>query len=592
MFARVNRLLRIILLAACCSAANADIASNGAALYVDFNAMPKLLSRDGAVPGPRLTNGCIEFTHEGQEFTISFSNRLDGSEAVSIGGWFFLKQTGEQILFSRGDVEAGPNGERMFLPQKQWVNFMLGVDQRGFFMGVVNGNGVMPFPHVTLDELLIDRWHQLVMVKTARGFQKFYHNGIMVRSDEEASAAGKIWPFHDTAPGAPVRIRAAYGGRAGEAWIFARELAAKEIQKDFFAKKARYTPAIAPVPIEVREMNQHHAQGLWKQPLTRERWPGERERIVRAAAQILGPAPKTKVPIDARTLSTDDAGTYIRRKVSIQVQPKDRMPMWLLIPKTRRAKVPAIICFYGTTSGAGKDTTVGLSGRSTNSPPLRNLAFAIDMVEAGFIAVAPDYLRDGERIESGRRPYDTTRFYEEFPDWSIHGKDSWDTSRAIDFLETLSFVDAGKIGMTGHSYGGHSTIFCAALDSRIKVAVANGPVSDFLHHGLHWAVPKGGGNSQSMPALRPYVLDPTLSLPITFYEFTTLIAPRPLLIGQAIGERRPREEENYAAVKRVYETLGYGDYVRYHWYAGDHDYPPEARRAAVDWFRHWFGRVR
>jgi hypothetical protein len=86
-------------------------------------------------------------------------------------------------------------------------------------------------------------------------------------------------------------------------------------------------------------------------------------------------------------------------------------------------------------------------------------------------------------------------------------------------------VDPDKIGMTGHSYGGHSTIFTAALEQRIKVAVANGPVSDFLHHGLHWAVPKGGGNSQSMPALRPYVLDHTQPLPVTFYEFTALIAP-------------------------------------------------------------------
>jgi predicted esterase len=101
-------------------------------------------------------------------------------------------------------------------------------------------------------------------------------------------------------------------------------------------------------------------------------------------------------------------------------------------------------------------------------------------------------------------------------------------------------------------------------------------------------VPKGGGNSQSMPALRPFVLEHTMPLPITFYEFTALIAPRPLPVGQAAGERRPREEENYAAVSEVYRALGHAERVRYHWYAGDHDYPPEARKAAVDWFNRWF----
>jgi dienelactone hydrolase len=133
--------------------------------------------------------------------------------------------------------------------------------------------------------------------------------------------------------------------------------------------------------------------------------------------------------------------------VSIQVQADDRMPAYLLIPKNRKGRVPAIVCFYGTTSGEGKLTTVGLT-------PHKNRAFAIDMVEAGFVAFAADYLRDGERVSPGKRPYDTTEFYAQFPDWSVHGKDAWDTMRAIDYLQTLDVVDPDKIGMVGHSYGG------------------------------------------------------------------------------------------------------------------------------------------
>ena len=34
-------------------------------------------------------------------------------------------------------------------------------------------------------------------------------------------------------------------------------------------------------------------------------------------------------------------------------------------------------------------------------------------------------------------------------------------------------------------------------------------------------------------------------------------------------------------------ALGAGDRVKYVWYAGDHDFPPVARRAAVEWFRRW-----
>jgi hypothetical protein len=48
------------------------------------------------------------------------------------------------------------------------------------------------------------------------------------------------------------------------------------------------------------------------------------------------------------------------------------------------------------------------------------------------------------------------------------------------------------------------------------------------------------------------------------------------------------EEENCAAVSEVYDALAAPERVRYMWYAGDHDFPPPARRAAVDWFKRWF----
>jgi hypothetical protein len=77
---------------------------------------------------------------------------------------------------------------------------------------------------------------------------------------------------------------------------------------------------------------------------------------------------------------------------------------------------------------------------------------------------------------------------------------------------------------------------------------------------------------------------------VTFYEFTSLIAPRALWVGEAVGERRPMEEENHAAVRQVYEMLGHPERVRYNWYAGDHDFPPDVRAAAMEWFRRWFSQ--
>jgi dienelactone hydrolase len=562
---------------------------SNAVLLVDFADTNHAVTRRGGLEVTKTKSGAsLEFKTPRQEAEIPFSQKLHRTKAATIGGWFFPRRAGEQYFLARGTPQTGANGERFFRRQEQWVNFVLGTDERGFFLGTINGNNMMPFPLVTLEEVPIDSWSQLVVVKTADGFQKFYRNGTLLHTDSNSVNAPKLWPFDDAAPGEPVRLAMPLGGLVGEAWVFARELSAEEVRADFFAKTNRYFPALPAQPVRLREMNAHPAAHLWRETVNAQNWPVTRGKLLRGATNVLGEFPSEKPPLETQVVSEVDCGSYVRRKVSIQVQRNDRMPFYLLVPKNQAGRVPAVICFYGTSSGAGKDTTAGISGRAPGSKPHPNMAFAVDMVQAGFVAVAPDYLRDGERIKPGRRPYETTDFYNQFSDWSIHGKDVWDTSRLIDYLETLAFVDSTKIGMVGHSYGGHSTIFTTALEPRIKVAVANGPVSDFRHHGLHWAVPKGGGNSQSLPAMRPYVLDHTLPIPITFYEFTALIAPRPLLVGQAVGERRPMEEENYAAVKWIYAALGAADKVRYHWYAGDHDFPPEAREAAVAWFKRWF----
>jgi dienelactone hydrolase len=589
-----SRHLVSILILLAVTAVRADVEPAGAALFLDFEKDgTKVMFFHGVRHIQGRFGGALEFTTALQYADVEFSCRLDGAPAMTIGGWFFPRRSGEQYFLFRGVPEVGPQGERFFRPADNWVNFVLGTDQHGFLLGTIHGNGSMPFPYVTVNEVTFDAWNQLVIVKDAHGYQKFYLNGTLVHTDEQAEAAGKVRPFRDTASGEPVRLALPLGGLIGEVWVFARELTAEEIRKDFLAKRNKYNPALPGRPVLLREMDSHPATDLWQEPITARTWPKIRARIQANTMRILGEFPKETVPLAPQILSETDCGSYVRRKISLQVQPNDRMPAYLLIPKKLLqpepvARAPAILCFYGTTSGAGKEATVGLSGRTPGTPPAKNAAFAVTLVKAGFVAFAADYLRDGERIKPGRRPYDTTDFYHEFPDWSIHGKDVWDSMRAIDYLQTLAFVDPEKIGMTGHSYGGHSTIFTAALEPRIKVAVANGPVSDFLHHGLHWAVPKGGGNSQSMPALRPHVLDHTLPLPVTFYEFTALIAPRPFLCGQAVGERRPREEENYAAVKQVYDALGCPERVRYHWYAGDHDYPPVAQQAAVEWFQRWF----
>ena len=582
----------LLLILICGTTAQAQVTSEDAVVFVNFRTGT---ANRGTAGGELVLEGGVALNSERRlEFTtdqhaavldrsgmVQVSKLLREADALSLGGWFLCRRSGEQVLIGRDAIVIGPLGERFLRASDRFINFCLGTDQRGYLMGTINGNGNMPFVHVTINDVPIQTWQQLVVVKDREGHHSFYQNGSLIHSDEQAMAAPSKQPWLETDEGVdvPVRLRMPDGGLMGEVWVVPRAISQEEVAADYRAKNDHYKPAPAGEPVLIRDMSSIS-------PAQTSAF--NRDEMRRRFLDILGPFPTEIVPLEPQEISEEDCGTYLRRKLSIQVQKDDRMPLFVLVPKNLAGPAPAIICFYGTTSGAGKLTTVGLSGRRVGDPPHPNLSFAIDMVEAGFIAVAPDYLRDGERVRSGETPYQTTSFYDEFPDWSVHGKDVWDTMRLVDFLQTLDDVDGERIGMIGHSYGGHSTIFAAALEERIRVAVANGPVSAFREHGMHWGVPKGASNSQSLPRLRPYILDPELRLPITFAEVTALIAPRPLLVGQAAGELRPLEEQNYAAVSQVYEDARSAEKVRYIHYAGDHDFPPEARQAAVEWFNRWF----
>src|SRR5688572_2862398 len=106
--------------------------------------------------GAKRVDGKLEFTSALQFAEVNFFRALDGAKAASIGGWFFPRRSGEQYFMFRGAPEIAPLGERFFRPTNSWVNFVLGTDQRGFLMGTINGNGTMPFVHVTVNQVAFE----------------------------------------------------------------------------------------------------------------------------------------------------------------------------------------------------------------------------------------------------------------------------------------------------------------------------------------------------------------------------------------------------------------------------------------------------
>lgn len=315
---------------------------------------------------------------------------------------------------------------------------------------------------------------------------------------------------------------------------------------------------------------------------------------------LLGPFPDAG-PLDAEMTPRAPIGGIPAWHVRFRSEGGDWVTAYLLVPEhTGDAPRPAVVCPHSTTSGAGKDRIVGLAGATPGSepdPPATSRAYGLELARWGYVVLAIDLLSDGERVPEGLPPYNSTRFYEEHPEWSMMGKNTWDMRRAMDFMRTLDFVDPARIACCGHSLGGHTSLFGAAFDPRYAACVTNGGALDWRRPGEHWSRgPDPQGRSVAsyvyIPNFRPYIDDPSLPVPADFDGLMRMCAPRPLLVQESGGEfETNRTAAKYISALATYHAEHATDRFGLFTYPGEHGFPPVAKRHAFNWLDRWLGHT-
>jgi dienelactone hydrolase len=114
-----------------------------------------------------------------------------------------------------------------------------------------------------------------------------------------------------------------------------------------------------------------------------------------------------------------------------------------------------MLCLHQTAK-AGKGEPAGVGG-------VKNLHYALELAERGYVTLAPDYPNFGDyKMDVYEHGYASATM-----------KGIWNHMRAVDLLLSLPEVDSKHIGCIGHSLGGHNSLFVAAFDPRIKVVVTS-----------------------------------------------------------------------------------------------------------------------
>ena len=297
-------------------------------------------------------------------------------------------------------------------------------------------------------------------------------------------------------------------------------------------------------------------------------WPRRRDHILGNLQRVMGPMPpdEKKVPLDVHVYDELKLQRYVRKTISFASEPGDRVPAILLVPHEIKGRAPAVLCLHQTRD-LGKLEPAGMG--------LRNLAYAAELAERGMVALAPDYPGFGDyKIDVYEKGYVSATM-----------KGIWNHRRAVDLLQTLAEVDPDRIGVIGHSLGGHNSLFVAAFDPRIKAAVTSCGFTAFpKYYGGNL---KGWRHKGYMPRVdTEYGKDPK-RMPFDFPEILGAIAPRPVFINA------PLKDSNFevsgvrdcvAAAAPVYELLGAKDALRAAYPDATHDFPTEVRKQAYEFF--------
>ena len=243
-------------------------------------------------------------------------------------------------------------------------------------------------------------------------------------------------------------------------------------------------------------------------PSTLEEWEKRKEKLVlrMQVATGLYPMPP-KSPLNAVIHGKINRPGFTVEKVYFESVPGFYVTGLLFRPENpKKEKLPAVLNPHGHggrlqdygEKGVLNQIVIGAE-RFRESGRMPKIARCATLARMGCVAFLYDMIgyADNQQLSyqlahrfAKRRPE-----FEKTENWglysaqsemrllSIFGLQTWNSIRALDFLESLPDVDSKRIAVTGGSGGGTQTILLGALDDRPIASFPNGMVSSSMQGG-------------------------------------------------------------------------------------------------------------
>ncbi len=276
-------------------------------------------------------------------------------------------------------------------------------------------------------------------------------------------------------------------------------------------------------------------------------WPKRRQEILKTWNELLGPWPPLVEKPKIDYLEKEQREGITQHHVRIEVAPK-RMTddAYLLLPDGKGPFPAVVVVFYDAKTGIGL-------GKN------KECDFALQLAKRGFVTLS---------LGSSPGTFYPDKATCQLQPLSFH---AYEAANCYNLLASLEQVDAKRVGIVGHSYGGKWAMFASCLNDKFACAAWSDPgiVFDEKRSNVNYWEPwylgyekgkdrKEGIPTKDNPRTGPYkkLIEDGHDL----HELHALMAPRPFLVSGGAEDQAERWKALNHAVA-VNKFLGYQERV-------------------------------
>ena len=275
--------------------------------------------------------------------------------------------------------------------------------------------------------------------------------------------------------------------------------------------------------------------------------------------EVIGRLPPPSLPANPRTRLIYDEPKFRGYEVVLDVWPDVFAYGILLVPKDLRPdeRRPVVVCQHGLEGRASDVAGPQAEGRYYHR-------FAVRLAEQGFVTYAPQNPYIGEDrfrlIQRKGHPIKLALFS------FVLGQHQ----RTLEWLASLPFVDPGRIGFYGLSYGGKTAVRVPPLLDGYALSICSADFNEWV-----W-------KTTSIDSRYSYMLTPEYDMlefdfanVVNYSDLAKLMAPRPFMVERGHNDMVAPDEwvaYEYAKVRWFFDTrMQLPDHTAIEFFNGPHE---------------------